>query len=85
MCIRDSDFSEQGLYNAIRARRVYATEDKNLEINYTVNGQMLGSIISEVPEKLNIAVSVNDPDRTDSITKVEVVVNSGKTIYTRCV
>ena len=80
--ILTDDFSEQGLYNAIRARRVYATEDKNLEINYTVNGQMLGSIISEVPEKLNIAVSVNDPDRTDSITKVEVVVNSGKTIYT---
>ena len=47
-----------------------------------LNGQMLGSIISEVPEKLNIAVSVNDPDKTDSITKVEVVVNSGKTIYT---
>ena len=80
--ILTDDFSEQGLYNAIRARRVYATEDKNLEINYTVNGQMLGSIISEVPEKLNIAVSVNDPDKTDSITKVEVVVNSGKTIYT---
>ena len=80
--ILTDDFSEQGIYDAIRARRVYATEDKNLEINYTVNGQMLGSIISEVPEKLNIAVSVNDPDRTDSITKVEVVVNSGKTIYT---
>ena len=80
--ILTDDFSEQGLYNAIRARRVYATEDKNLEINYTVNGQMLGSIISEVPEKLNIAVSVNDPDKADSITKVEVVVNSGKTIYT---
>ena len=80
--ILTDDFSEQGLYNAIRARRVYATEDKNLEINYTVNGQMLGSIISEVPEKLNIAVSVYDPDKTDSITKVEVIVNSGKTIYT---
>ena len=80
--ILTDDFSEEGIYAAIRARRVYATEDKNLEINYTVNGQMLGSTISEVPEKLNIAVSVNDPDKTDSITKVEVVVNSGKTIYT---
>ena len=76
------DFSEQGIYEAIRARRVYATEDKNLEINYTVNGLMMGSSISEVPEKLNIAVSVYDPDKTDSITKVEVVVNSGKTAYT---
>ena len=82
--ILTDDFSEQGIYDAIRARRVYATEDKNLEINYTVNGLMMGSTISteDIPEKLNIAVSVNDPDKTDSITKVEVVVNSGKTIYT---
>ena len=76
------DFSEEGLYAAIRALRVYATEDKNLEIHYQVNGLPLGSSISEVPEKLNLEVQVNDPDRSDSISKVEVVVNSGKTVYT---
>ena len=42
----------------------------------------MGSIISEVPESLDLSVSVYDPDGNDSITKVEVVVNSGKTIYT---
>lgn len=76
------DFSEQGLYSAIRQMRVYATEDKNLEITYTLNDQLLGSVISKVPEALNIAVTVNDPDASDSISKVEVIVNSGKTIYT---
>lgn len=74
--------SEDALYEAIRAMRVYATEDKNLEITYTVNGNQLGSILTEVPENLSIDVTLYDPDKTDSISKVEVVVNSGKTAYT---
>ena len=79
--ILTDDFSESGIYKAIQARRMYATEDKNLEIDYTVNGSMMGSII-DVPEKLNFEISFNDPDRTDSIAKVELVVNSGKVAYT---
>ena len=79
--ILTDDFTEDGIYAALRARRMYATEDKNLEIDYTVNGNMMGSII-DVPEKLNFEISFNDPDRTDSIAKVELVVNSGKVAYT---
>lgn len=79
--ILTDDFSESGIYEALRARRMYATEDKNLELDYTVNGNMMGSII-DVPEKLNFEISFNDPDRTDSIAKVELVVNSGKVAYT---
>ena len=80
--ILTDDFSEQGIYQAMRDMRIYATEDKNLEIGYTVNGMLLGSSLTEVPEKLNIHVTVNDPDASDSISKVEVIVNSGKTAYT---
>ena len=76
------DFSEQGIYAAIRAMHMYSTEDKNLEIGYTVNDLLMGSSISVVPEKLNISVTVNDPDASDSISKVEVIVDSGKTAYT---
>ena len=80
--ILTDDFSEQGIYEAIRALRMYATEDKNLELTYTVNGLMMGSSITEIPDKLNIEVTVNDPDASDSIAKVEVVANSGKVAYT---
>ena len=79
--ILTDDFTEDGIYAALRARRMYATEDKNLELDYTVNGNMMGSII-DVPEKLNFEISFNDPDPTDSIAKVELVVNSGKVAYT---
>ena len=78
------DFTEEGIYAAIRAMRMYSTEDKNLEITYTVNGRMLGSSFSneEMPEKLDIKVTVYDPDKSDSISKVEVIVNSGKVAHT---
>lgn len=79
--ILTDDFTEDGIYAALRARRMYATEDKNLDLDYTVNGNMMGSII-DVPEKLTFEISFNDPDRTDSIAKVELVVNSGKVAYT---
>lgn len=80
--ILTDSFTEEGIYAAIRALRMYATEDKNLELTYTVNGLMMGSRITEVPDKLNIEVTVNDPDASDSIAKVEVVANSGKVAYT---
>ena len=80
--ILTDDFSEQGIYDAVRARHMYATEDKNLELDYTVNGQMMGAQITEVPDKLNFEISFNDPDSSDSIARVELVVNSGKVAKT---
>ena len=39
--ILTDSFTEEGIYEAIRALRMYATEDKNLELTYTVNGLMM--------------------------------------------
>lgn len=76
--------SEDGLFDAIRERRLYATEDKNLEISYTLDGHMMGSQLGteDVGENVDIAVTVYDPDYNDAISKVEVVVNSGRVAYT---
>lgn len=80
--ILTDNFTEEGIYQALRDLRAYSTEDKNLEIYYTVNGQKLGSTIKEVPENLELKVNVNDPDGSDKIQKVEVVVNSGAVAHT---
>ena len=82
--ILTNDFSEQGLYDAIRALRVYATEDKNLQINYTVNDQPMGTVFTDenAPTKLNVVVTLYDPDSSDSVSKVELVSNAGVTAYT---
>ncbi len=71
----------EGIYEGIRNYRVYATEDKNLEIRYTVNGAEFGTIFEERPEMLDILVQLFDPDATDSIKRVEVITNGGKKCY----
>lgn len=78
------ELSENGLFDAIRERRLYATEDKNLEISYTLDGHMMGSQLGtdDVGENVDIDVTVYDPDYNDAISKVEVVVNSGRVAHT---
>ena len=76
-------FSEQGIYDAIRNLRVYATEDKNLELVYTVNDMPMGTVFGEEkPTELNVSVTMYDPDATDAIQKVEVIADDGKVVYT---
>ena len=73
------DLSTNGLLQGMKNMSVYATEDKNLNIDYTVNDLMVGSIINEVPtEALKFVVNVDDPDSSDVISKVEIVTNSGR-------
>jgi len=42
----------------------------------------MGTIFSETPESLLVRVNTYDPDESDAIAKVEVVVDGGKTIHT---
>lgn len=70
------ELSRESIYDAIRNYRVYATEDKNLEITYIVNDEIMGSIL-ENPQNLRIHISAVDPDESDSITKVSLIANGG--------
>ena len=82
--ILTNDFSEEGIYDAIRNLRVYSTEDKNLQITYTVNGQPMGTVFSEENPltEMHVVVTLYDPDSRDSIVKVELVSDGGVTTYT---
>jgi hypothetical protein len=73
------DFSETGLLTGLKNLSVYATEDKNLNIDYTVNDLMMGSIISTVPtEALSFSINIDDEDSSDTISKVEIITNGGR-------
>ena len=80
--VLSNDLTEEGIYKAIRERRVYATEDKNLHIDYTVNGMPMGTIFEETPETLNILITNYDPDNVDTTAMVELVSNGGKVVKT---
>lgn len=70
--------TEEGIFDALRSHRVYATEDADLQILYTLDGYDIGSVLEEkiLGETADIAVTLSDP--TDSsIGVVDVMGGSG--------
>ena len=68
------------LYEAIRERRVYSTEDENLEISYELNGATMGSILSE-QDSAEVYVKVKDPDAKDTIDKIQLITDGGRVAH----
>lgn len=82
--IADS-LSRDSIYDGIRNLRSYATENKNLEIMYKINGEIMGSQLKN-PEKLNFSININDPDVSDStqkISKIDIISNGGVVAATK--
>ena len=77
--IYTDDFSLEGLYAGMRARSLYATEDHNLEIHYTIDGALMGSIIQASGSPLSVRAELNDPDG-EGLGTVELVTNSGRIV-----
>ena len=70
-----SGLTEEGIYDAIRNYRVYATEDNDLSILYALNGNAMGSILNK-QDAVEITAQISDPTDTADM-KVEVIVNGG--------
>ena len=74
------ELTREAIFDALRNCRVYATEDNDLNIYYTLNGQIMGSVIPAGQEQI-LSIAVDLSDATDSaIGKVEVIVNGGLSI-----
>lgn len=68
--------TRDSIYKAMSERKVYATEDSNLNIMYKVNDEYMGSILNS-PSKLDFSININDPDVADVIGKVSIIVDGG--------
>lgn len=70
------------LYAAMSASRGYATLDKNLRVSYTLNDQVMGSILSPDTSTFSAAIHIEDPDGSaaDEITLVEIVSDGGAVV-----
>ena len=77
-----NDLSEAGLFQAMKDMRIYATEVSDLEIEYRLNGQPLGSILDAVPAAANITASIKNPTSGNTVKSVSVVTNGGVQIGT---
>lgn len=79
------DLTPDALYGAMKASRGYATQDSNLRISYTLNGEVMGSVLEADTGIYKASVHIEDPDRTasDAITLVEIVSDGGVVVASR--
>jgi uncharacterized repeat protein (TIGR02543 family) len=74
---------KDSITSAMKNRHVYASEDKNTTMSYTLNDEVMGTVLDNRPDTVNIKASLSDPDSTDKIQKVELLGNGGKVIATQ--
>lgn len=73
--------TENAIFGAIRQYRVYATGDPDLSISFTVDGQSMGSILTQAE---TLEATLSDP--TDSVIGlVEVIVDGGRVFFSQTV
>jgi len=73
------------LFAAMRARRGYATMDRNLQIDFRVGGSAMGASVAAAT-RYPVTVSVSDPDvavAADAITRLELVSDGGAVVAAR--
>jgi hypothetical protein len=79
--------TRQHLYEAVKENRVYATEDNNLQLRFYVNNHIMGSKLSCAAGssyKLKItAVEPDDFNEQDKLSKLEVISDYGKVVYSK--
>lgn len=75
--------TEESLYDAMRNRRAYATQDSDLAICYRLDGHIMGSVINRA-DSPEISVYLRDPSDA-AIGLVEVIADGGTVIASQMV
>jgi hypothetical protein len=76
--------TKAAILDAMKHRRTYASLDTNIQCQYTVNGQIMGSTLDR-PEELKFDITISDPDGSnakDKITKIDIVRDHGEVAET---
>ena len=73
--------SKRCIWDALKNRRVYSTHDRNCELVFQINGADMGAIVAGLTTEARVSVSVDDPDSSDLIAKIELF-EDGKIVET---
>lgn len=74
------ELSKSKIIDSLKNRRIYVSEDTNVDVYYSLNKMPMGSIIKS-PSYIRIIVSAIHNDDLDKIKKIEVYSNNNKVIY----
>lgn len=72
--ILSTKLTQDAIFDALKNMRVYATNDKNIKIDFNINNMPMGSTLHNI-SKLNFYVSAIDEDTL--IDKIEIISNKG--------
>ena len=82
-----NDFTMSGIYQAMRDRSVWATENRDLDVTYHLNDgtntYSMGAILDAAPATANITVTAknkNSSTETSNIASIQLISNSGKIV-----
>lgn len=76
--------SKLDILDGMKNRRTYAALDQNIQCRYSVNGQIMGSTLTNASE-FRFDVQISDPDTgnpRDRITKIEILKDNGVVVET---
>lgn len=74
------ELTRDAIFDAIKDHRVYAAEDSNVEVDYSLNGYVMGSIIDDTLNSVDINVTITDPDVNDLVQEITVISNGGQAV-----
>jgi hypothetical protein len=75
------NLTREGILEALWARRTYSTADRNLQLDFTLDGEDMGAQFSRPAGKYAFSLKVEDPDAADAISQVDVFMD-GKIVST---
>jgi len=78
-----TELTRPALYDAMTNRRVYATEDKNMRVDFTINGEVMGSILDYSPKELQVSVKASNSNA--NIARIELVTEGGKVVRSKTI
>ncbi|HZM37355.1 MAG TPA: hypothetical protein VFC18_23050 [Burkholderiales bacterium] len=65
-----ADFSREGIFEAIRARRTYALTGDRIELDFSVEGEPMGASI-DAGKKVNVALAARGRDELDVVEVIQ--------------
>lgn len=70
--VLSEELTRNGIMDAFRQMRFYASEDSNAKVDFTINGFPMGSVISSPVNSIDINVTVTDK-ASDKIASIKVL------------
>ncbi|HEY6738133.1 MAG TPA: CehA/McbA family metallohydrolase [Actinopolymorphaceae bacterium] len=73
--------SQAAVYQAMRDRSMYSTQDVNTVLEFGINGELMGSILPADTDRVSLDIGLTDPDSGDAFATVQVLTNGGTVAY----